>query len=193
MRKSLNIFALVVVLTLGQACGSKSENNNEESVVNEKEATNADAAVNRAEKRARLQKDIEEWEAKRNVALEELAKITPTYKDEKGNIIYNRAEVEPVFGDGRNSLSKYLNENLIYPEEAKKNGLEGTVFVDFIVAANGSVREAVVSDATSSEVDQQFRNEAIRVVNAMPNWTPGLQHEKPVDVKFSLPITFQYN
>ena len=122
-----------------------------------------------------------------------MAKITPTYKDEKGNIIYNRAEVEPVFGDGRNSLSKYLNENLIYPEEAKKNGLEGTVFVDFIVAANGSVREAVVSDATSSEVDQQFRNEAIRVVNAMPNWTPGLQHEKPVDVKFSLPITFQFN
>lgn len=193
MRKSLNIFALAVVLTLGQACGSKSENNNEESVVNEKEATNADAAVNRAEKRARLQKDIEEWEAKRSAALVELAKITPTYKDEKGNIIYNRAEVEPVFGDGRNSLSKYLNENLIYPEEAKKNGLEGTVFVDFIVAANGSVREAVVSDATSSDVDQQFRNEAIRVVNAMPNWTPGLQHEKPVDVKFSLPITFQFN
>lgn len=193
MRKHLNIFVIAVILIVGQACGSKSENNNEEPVVIENAVSNADAAVNRAEERAKLQKAIEEWEVKRSAALLELAKTTPTYKDENGNIIYNKAEVEPVFGDGRGSLAKYLNENLIYPEEAKKDGLEGTIFVDFIVAANGSVREAVVSDATNEKVDQQFRNEAIRVVTAMPNWTPGLQHEKPVDVKFSLPITFQFD
>src|SRR5688572_21754115 len=194
MKKSLEIFALLVVMIGAQSCGSKSENTNEESVVVETPAvTNSDVEAKRAEERVRLQQKIEEWEAKRAIELEELAKITPTFKDDKGNVVYNKAEVQPMFGEDRNSLRNYLNENLVYPEVAKDKGLEGTIFVDFIVAANGSVRDAVVTEATSVEVDQLFRNEAIRVVNAMPKWTPGRQHEKEVDVKFSLPITFQIN
>jgi TonB family protein len=194
MKKSLEIIALAVALMVAQSCGSKSENASEESVAVETAAvTSLDVEVRRTEQRAKLQKDIEVWEAKREIALVELAKITPTYTDAKGNIVYNKAEVEPVFGEGRNSLMKYLKENLVYPEVAKDKGLEGTIFVDFVVAANGNVREAVVTEATSDEVDQLFRNEAIRVVSAMPQWTPGRQHEKPVDVKYSLPISFQLN
>jgi TonB family protein len=195
MKTNLNIFILAVALFGTQACGSKSENNSEESVAIEATAVaSADVEARRAEERARLQKDIEKWEAKREIALVELAKVTPTYTDEKGNVVYNKAEVQPVFGDGsRNALMKYLKENLVYPEVAKDKGLEGTIFVDFVVAANGSIREAVVTEATNDEVDQLFRNEAIRVVTAMPEWTPGLQHQKPVDVKYSLPISFQLN
>jgi TonB family protein len=194
MNTKMNIFILAVALLGTQACGSKSENSSMESEsINAAPVTSADVEVKRAEERARLQKDIEEWEAKRELALVELAKITPTFTDEKGNVVYNKAEVQPVFGDGKNALMKYLKENLVYPEAARDKGLEGTIFVDFIVASDGSIRDAVVTEATSEEVDQLFRNEAIRVVTAMSKWTPGLQRQKPVDVKYSLPISFQLN
>ncbi len=195
MKTNLNILFFIVALMGIQACGSKSETSSDESAAIEATAvTSADVEVRRAEERAKLQKDIEAWEAKRETALIELSKITPTYTDEKGNVVYNKAEVQPVFGDGsRNALMKYLKDNLVYPEVAKDKGLEGTIFVDFVVAANGSIREAVVTEATNDEVDQLFRNEAIRVVTTMPAWTPGLQHQKPVDVKYSLPISFQLN
>jgi len=193
MKMNLKIMIVALAVVGMQACGSKTETSNETAAQEATSVSSADAEVRRAEERARLQKDIEVWEAKRTKAIEELAKMTPTYTDADGKVVYNKAEVQPVFGNGRNDMMKYLNDNLVYPEAAKDKGLEGTIFVDFIVAANGSIREAVVTEATSDEVDQLFRNEAIRVVTAMPKWTPGLQHGKPVDVKFSLPITFQLN
>lgn len=194
MKISLNIIMIALALLGTQACGSKSEKNTESSAAIEAaDVTKAEAEAKRIEVRAKLQEDIKAWEAKRNIAISELTKLTPTYIDADGNVVYNKAEVEPVFGDGKNDLMKYLEENLIYPEEAKYKKLEGTIFIDFIVAANGSIREAVVTEATSEEVDQLFRNEAIRVVTSMPKWTPGRQHEKSVDVKFSLPISFQLN
>lgn len=194
MKKSLSIFAVAVALMVAQSCGTKSEKNMEESAALETPATaKDDIAASRAETRAKLQRDIEEWEAKRAMALVELSKIEPTYTDAKGNIIYNKAEVEPSFDGGKAAMMKYLNKNLIYPKAAEDKGLEGTIFVDFIVAADGTVREAVVTEATSAEVDQSFRDEAIRVVNSMPKWIPGTQRGKPVDVKFSLPVSFQLN
>ena len=87
-------------------------------------------------------------------------------------------------------MMKYLNDNMTYPKDAEEKGVEGNVFVDFIVAADGSVREAAVTDAPGEEVDQSLRNEAIRVVTGMPKWVPGRQRGKAVDVKFSLPVTF---
>ena len=69
--------------------------------------------------------------------------------------------------------------------------MEGTVFVDFVIGANGIVREVVVKDAPGEDVDPSFKTEAIRVVSSMPKWTPGKQNGKPIDVSYSLPVTFQ--
>ncbi len=69
--------------------------------------------------------------------------------------------------------------------------VEGTVFVDFVVGAGGAVRDAEVTEATNDAAKQAFSEEAIRVVSSMPAWTPGTQRGKPVDVRVSLPITFQ--
>ena len=82
---------------------------------------------------------------------------------------------------------------LVKPEAAKAQEAEGTVFVDFIVATDGSIRNVVATDAAGEDVDQTLRDEAIRVVSSMPKWTPGRQHGKPVHVSYSLPITFQIN
>jgi TonB family protein len=191
MKRNLSILLLAVILLVAQVCGTKSETNE---AANTAETTvqqvKADEAV-RAERRATLEKDRLAREEQRRIALEERVKTSQFYTNADGKIVYNKAEVDPSFVGGQNALIKYLNDNLQFPQEAKDKGLEGTVFVDFVVTENGMVREVEVTEETNEEVDQSFRTEAIRVVTSMPNWTPGRQRGKAVDVKYSLPITFQ--
>lgn len=193
MKKTLNIFVLAVAFMVAQACGSKSEKmseESEESVATETSAVETDE-LTLAEKRAKIEKETAEREEKRRIEFEEQAKTTPTYTDSDGNIVYNKAEVDPSYNGGKKAMMEYLRDNIKFPKEAEEKGIEGTVFVDFIIAANGTVREVGVTDAPGEEVDQSFRAEAIRVVTSMPKWVPGRQHGKAVQVRFSLPVTFQ--
>lgn len=191
MKKSLNIFVVAVALMVAQACG-KSEKNQEELAANTTPAVEV-AAVSvptLAEKRAIIEKKRVERAEQRRIAFEEMIRTTPFYTDSEGYIVYNKAEVSPSFKGGDDAMSKFLNDNIVYPETAKEEGLEGTVFVDFIVATDGSVRQVVVTDAPGEDVDQRLRDEAIRVVRSMPKWVPGRQHGKPVHVSYNLPVTF---
>jgi TonB family protein len=188
MKKLVNILMLAVALITVQACGSKSEKN--------EKATDDDKVVKTSmptaeERKAQLKKQKADRAERRKRENEERLKISPTYKDSKGKVVYNKAEVDPSFKGGEEALVKYLNEHIKYPEEAKKRGVEGTVYVDFVVAEDGSVRETVVNDGPGEKVDQSLRDEAIRLVQSMPKWVPGRQRGKPVDVRFSLPITFE--
>jgi protein TonB len=191
MKKSLNIVAMAVVLMVAQACVSKSDKANEESVTVETPVAKTEVVLTTAERRAKLENDIAVWEENKRVAIAELAKMTPTYTDAKGIVVFNKAEVEPMFSGGKEAMMKYLNDNIVFPLDAKDKGLEGAVFVDFVIGADGAVRDVVVTDATNEGVDQSFRNEAVRVVAGMPKWVPGRQHGKAVDVKYSLPVVFQ--
>lgn len=201
MKKTLNIFVLVAALMVMQACGSKSEKDSEASAVTEADETSAastetpaiteEAVLTPAEKKAKIERETVVLAEKRRIAFEERAKITPTYKDEDGNVVYNKAEVDPSFTGGKKAMAKYLNDNIKFPKEAEDTGKEGTVFVDFIVGADGTVREVGVTDTPGEEADLSFRKEAIRVVTAMPKWVPGRQRGKAVQVKFSLPIAFE--
>jgi TonB family protein len=188
MKKSLTFVTLAIVLLSVQACGTKSEKESEAVVVAE---TPAVQVLTNEQKREKLEKEIAAWEEKRRNALTELYKLNPTYVDPSGKVIYIMTEVEPSFDGGKEAMMNYLKDNLSYPQEAQEKEQEGTVFVDFIVEQNGTVREAIVTDDTHVDVAQSFRDEAIRVVNAMPKWVPGRQNGKAVDVKFSLPITFR--
>lgn len=199
--KSLNIFVLAVVLVTAQACGSKSAENSEESAaidstetaIDSKETTAASQEITLtvAEKKAKLEKETAERAEKRRIAFEEQAKLTPTYTDADGEIVYNKAEVDPSFDGGKKAMMKYLRDNLKFPKEAEDKGLEGTVFVDFIVGKGGVVRAVGITEEPGEETDKSFRDEAIRVVSSMPKWIPGRQHGKAVQVKYSLPITFE--
>ncbi len=190
MKKSLNIFIMSVALVAAQACTSKSEKTAEEYGANETAAVPT-PIFTVEERRAKIEKERVERAEKRRLEFEARVKITPFYTDENKNVVYNKAEVDPTFTGGEEAMNKYLKENMKYPEQAEKDALEGTVFVDFIVVANGSVREVMASDMPGEDADQSLRDEAIRVVSNMPKWVPGRQHGKPVDVKFSLPITFR--
>ena len=187
MKKNLNIILLAIALVAMQACGPKKENQ-EETVVTEP-STPAVVKLTPEERRAKIEKDRAERAEKRRLAWEETYKVTPYYKEENGVIVYNKAEVDPAFPGGTEGLEKYLKDNLVYPQEAKDQEFEGTVFVDFVVATDGTVRGVTVTD--DGGVDQSLRMEAIRAVSTMPKWVAGKQRGKAVDVKYSLPVTFQ--
>lgn len=101
--------------------------------------------------------------------------------------VFQVVEVDPQFEGGLEALYKYLAENIKYPEQAKSDGIQGRVFVRFVIEADGSVTNAQVLRGIGGGCDE----EALRVVEAMPKWTPGMQQGKPVRVQFNLPITFK--
>jgi len=187
MKNKLSIFLLAIVLVTMQACGSKTENNEASQVV---ETPAMAVALTTAERHASAEKARMALAEQRRIAFSDLSKTTPYYTLESGKIIYNKAETSPSFTGGERAMNKFLKDNLEFPASAEASGAEGTVFVDFIIGSNGAVREATATSYTWEEVDPAFQTEALRVVNSMPNWIPGRQHGKPVDVKFSVPITF---
>ena len=81
----------------------------------------------------------------------------------------------------------YIKTNLKYPEEALKNKVQGQVVAEFVVDKTGMVSDALILQGIGSGCDE----EAIRLIKAMPVWTPGMQEGKPVAVKMKLPILFQ--
>jgi len=190
MIKNAKIYALIGLLCLVQACGSKADK-----VSEKEEALAVEAKTIRmstiAQRRAQIKKDSTLIAEKRIRTLNDVVAKTPFYTDLKGNVIYHKAEVDPSFIGGDKAMMKYLRNNIVYPEQAEKDQVEGAVFVDFVISLDGSVSNVEATNATSEDVDQVFRNEAVRVVSSMPKWTPGLQNNKPVNVKYSIPVTFQ--
>lgn len=95
-------------------------------------------------------------------------------------------EVAPQFPGGAEAQQAYFNQNIVYPADAKAKGIQGTVYVNFIIETDGSVSHAKVLRGVSPLLD----NEALRVIQNMPRWTPGSQRGEPVRVSFNLPIKF---
>ncbi len=89
-------------------------------------------------------------------------------------------------GGGQDAFRTWIAENLRYPQIAAENGIQGRVFVQFVVNADGTVSDATVVRG----VDPSLDREALRVVMASPNWTPGRQRGEPVRVAFTFPINF---
>ena len=96
-------------------------------------------------------------------------------------------EEQPQFPGGTQAMMKFLGENIIYPEEAHKNGIQGRVIVNFVVNKDGSLSDTKIVRGQDPLLDA----EAIRVISAMPNWKPGMQKGEPVNVRFTLPIVFR--
>jgi TonB family protein len=114
--------------------------------------------------------------------------IIPMSKENaSGNKPFDVVEQMPQFPGGPAALMEYLSKNVRYPEEAHKNGVQGRVIATFVVEKDGSITEARIARS----VDNLLDAEALRVVNAMPKWTPGMQKGEPVRVKYTIPITFK--
>ena len=96
-------------------------------------------------------------------------------------------ETMPEFPGGEEALFQYLSKNIKYPKEAAKGGVSGLVMIQFIVSKEGEVQDAKVLRGIGEGCDA----EALRVINAMPAWSPGTQKGKAVRVQYTLPIRFQ--
>ncbi|HXH19815.1 MAG TPA: TonB family protein [Chitinophagales bacterium] len=94
--------------------------------------------------------------------------------------------VMPEFPGGNHAFKKFMERTLVYPPVAKRLGIEGTVYVSFVVERDGSITDVKVIWSVHNLLD----NEAMRVMKLMPNWKPGMQNGKPVRVRYKLPINF---
>jgi protein TonB len=105
---------------------------------------------------------------------------------------------QPEFPGGINEMFKYLQENMVYPELARQEGVEARVIIRFNVTAEGLITDVVQAgytlnpnDSIAEKLAPLFIKEAKRVIEAMPPWTPGTQGGKPVQVAIALPISFK--
>ena len=103
-------------------------------------------------------------------------------------IPFATVEVKPMFNGGDAiEFSKWVNENLKYPQAAKDAGVQGRVTLQFTVYPDGSVRDTKVLRGVNPDLDA----EALRVVSASPNWTPGYVKGEPVKVTYTFPVIFK--
>lgn len=110
-------------------------------------------------------------------------------QDQEGGLqeIFTFVEQPPTFPGGEPALTKYLSSHIRYPHQATERNIQGTVFVSFVVKADGSLTGIKTIGAPKGG---GLEEEAIRVVTAMPKWTPGKQNGRLVNVQFNLPIRF---
>ena len=113
-----------------------------------------------------------------------LSHVVPLTED---TTVYLQPDELPAFPGGMDSLMVYLRTNIKYPNPCRQQGIQGRVIVQFVVNADGTIADAKVVKPVNVFLDW----EALRVVNAMPEWKPGMKDGKKVRVQFALPITFK--
>lgn len=101
--------------------------------------------------------------------------------------VFDVVEGMPQFPGGAAALMQYLSQNIRYPKEAMEAKTQGRVIVQFVVEKDGSISGAHVVKSVNPQLDA----EALRVISAMPNWTPGTQNGQTVRVKYAVPISFR--
>ena len=101
--------------------------------------------------------------------------------------IYDIVDEMPVFPGGDHELIRYIEDNLDYPKDAMESGIEGRVFVIIIVEPNGSISNAKIIRGLGYGCDE----EAIRVIESMPNWKPGRKNGEAVRVNMAVPVNFK--
>lgn len=110
----------------------------------------------------------------------------PAIVEDDANKIYEAVEQAPSFEGGLAAMGKFLQKNMKYPSQARRMGTEGKVFVQFVVNKEGKISDVSVVKGIGSGCDE----EAARVVGIMPNWRPGKQNGKAVNVRYIVPINF---
>lgn len=103
--------------------------------------------------------------------------------------IFVVVEDQPEFPGGEEARQRFLRDNLDYPQMAREAGIQGTVFLTFVIERDGSVTDIRVL----RDIGGGCAEEAIRVVQMMPRWTPGRQRGQPVRTQFTMPIRFTLN
>jgi protein TonB len=107
-------------------------------------------------------------------------------EEEVADEIFTIVENKPEFEGGHSAYMRFLQKNIKYPAQARRMGIEGRVFVQFVIGVDGAVSQVVILKGLGAGCDK----EAIRVISKSPNWIPGKQRGKPVRVRMVVPLIF---
>lgn len=110
----------------------------------------------------------------------------PVVTDPDEGKIFTVVEEMPSFPGGEEKLFDYLRKNIKFPPVARENGIQGRVFVTFVVDKDGRVKDARILRGIGGGCDE----EALRVISNMPDWKPGKQNGRSVSVQYNLPVNF---
>ncbi len=116
-----------------------------------------------------------------------VAKVEVIEVEESKKEVFTIVEEMPSFPGGDSERIKFLADNIQYPQQATENGIQGTVYVSFVVDSKGNITDAKILRGIGGGCDE----EALRVVKMMPKWHPGKQNGKQVRVLFNMPIYFK--
>ena len=111
------------------------------------------------------------------------------------NQVFQLVEQQAEFPGGQRSMTQWLNDNIIYPYEAKSKGIEGRVIVQFIIEKDGSLSDVqyIISRRQGGlDTDNKYLlKEAVRVVKEMPNWQPAKHEGETVRLRYIIPVWFR--
>jgi TonB family protein len=107
-------------------------------------------------------------------------------EDSSGKKIYSIVEEMPKFPGGEGAMLEFIAKNIKYPGKARENGIQGRVYITFVINKDGEIKDARVLRGIGGGCDEA----ALHVINSMPRWKPGKQNGRPVQVQFNLPINF---
>lgn len=132
---------------------------------------------------------IEDTEADEQTIIDVAPVVTTVQQEEEEEEeakVFFIVEDMPEFPGGEAALRSFIASSIKYPVIAQENGIQGKVYVTFVVDADGSISDARIARG----VDPSLDKEALRVVNLLPKWKPGKQRGKPVRVSYTVPINF---
>lgn len=105
------------------------------------------------------------------------------------NIVYHVVDNMPEYPGGMKALMSFIDNNIQYPAEARKKGMQGRVVIQFIVDENGYIIEPNIVRSVEPSLDE----EALRIIKTLPKWKPGTLQGKAVKVKYTVPVAFKLN
>lgn len=116
-------------------------------------------------------------------------------QDEKGKsdrcgsegTVFAIVENDPTFPGGKRKMQEFINKEIEFPQEAKEEGISGKVYVSFVVCKSGKISDIEVLKGIGHGCDE----EAVRIIKKMPEWEPGRQRGRKVNVKVHIPIEFE--
>ena len=126
-------------------------------------------------------------EVEQNEVIEEYVAPEVVEDDVVEQEIFKIVEEMPSFPGGEQKLMEFVGKNIKYPQIARETGIQGRVFVNFVVEPDGSVSNVSVLRGIGGGCDE----EAMRVVKSMPKWKPGKQRGKAVRVSYQIPVFFK--
>ena len=110
------------------------------------------------------------------------------YGNDNNEKVYQVVEQQPEYPGGMAELMRFLSRNTKYPDECRKNNIQGKSYIGFIVDKNGTIRDVSVVKTSGNDL---LDAEAIRVVKSMPAWIPGKQGGEAVNVRYTLPVNYR--